>query len=143
MARTILCIEDEQDTGDLLQSILEREGYVVVRAADGRQATSLIGTMQPPMLILLDIVVHYANGFELLAAFRQHHEWKHVPIVMVSADYYEPDIQRALSEGATAYVEKSPGLQDLMRTVKQVLSSLASEGSVASAPAKPQNGRTP
>ncbi len=143
MARTILCIEDEQDTGDLLQSILEREGYVVVRAADGRQATSLIGTMQPPMLILLDIVVPYANGFELLAAFRQHHEWKHVPIIMVSADYYEPDIQRALSEGATAYVVKNPELQDLMQTVKQVLSSLASEGSVASAPAKSQNGRTP
>ncbi len=130
MSRTILCVEDEQDTGDLLQSILEGEGYGVVRALDGRQAINLLTTIQPPRLILLDIVVPYANGFELLAAFRQHPDWKSVPIIMVSADYYEPDIQRALAAGATAYVVKKPGLHDVVATVNRVLSASASEGTV-------------
>ena len=135
MAHTVLCIEDEQDTGDLLQQILEGAGYAVLRATDGRQAMGFLETIQPPKLILLDIVVPYANGFELLAAFRRHPDWKSVPIIMVSADYYEPDIQRALAAGATAYVVKKPGLQDLVQTVNQVLSASASEGAAEPAAA--------
>lgn len=122
MSRTILCVEDEQDTADLIRMILAREGYTAVLAADGRQAICLIETMLPPALILLDVVVPYVNGFELLAALRRNPDWQHVPIIMVSADYYQPDIQRALAEGANAYVVKTPGLQDLARTVNQVLS---------------------
>lgn len=133
MSRTILCVEDEQDTGDLVQTILEREGYTVVRAADGRQAICLIETMLPPSLILLDVVVPYVNGFELLIALRRNPDWQHVPIIMVSADYYEPDIQRALAEGATAYVVKTAGLQNLVRAVSQVLTPSATEEPAAPA----------
>lgn len=121
MSRTILCVEDEQDTGDLLQAILEREGYHVVRAADGRQAICLIETMLPPALILLDVVVPYVNGFELLTGLRANPDWGHLPIVMLSADSYGPDIQRTLNDGATAYVVKQPGFRELIRTLDRIL----------------------
>lgn len=121
MSQTILCVEDEQDTGDLLQAILEREHYHVVRAADGRQAVCLIETMLPPALILLDIVVPYVNGFELLTGLRANPDWQHIPIVMLSADSYEPDIQRALDNGATAYVVKQSGFQELIQTLNRIL----------------------
>ena len=121
MSQTILCIEDEEDTGNLIQALLEREGYLVVRARDGRQALCLFETMRPPALVLLDVVVPYVNGFEQLAALRKNPAWQHTPIIMVSADYYQPDIQRALTEGATAYVVKKPGLQDLIQKVRQIL----------------------
>ena len=134
MSRTILCVEDEEDTGNLIQLTLEREGYVVVRARDGRQAICLIETMLPPGLILLDLVVPYVNGFELLGALCRNPDWKHVPIIMLSADYYEPDIQRALAEGAHAYVVKNPGLHELVQTVRQLLSVPATEGSTEPTP---------
>ena len=134
MTRTILCVEDEEDTGNLIQLTLEREGYVVARARDGRQAICLIETMLPPGLILLDLVVPYVNGFELLGALTRNPDWKHVPIIMLSADYYEPDIQRALAEGAHAYVVKNPGLYELVQTVRQLLSVPATEGSMEPTP---------
>jgi CheY-like chemotaxis protein len=123
MSQTILCIEDEEDTGNLIQALLEREGYTIVRARDGRQALCLFETMRPPALILLDVVIPYVNGFEQLSTLRNNPDWQHTPIIMVSADYYQPDIQRALAEGATAYVVKKPGLQDLIHKVRQVLSA--------------------
>ena len=134
MSRTILCVEDEEDTGNLIQLTLEREGYVVARARDGRQAICLIETMLAPRLILLDLVVPYVNGFELLGALRRNPNWKHVPIIMLSADHYEPDIHRALAEGATAYVVKNPGLYELVQTVRQLLSVPATQGSTEPAP---------
>ena len=134
MSRTILCVEDEEDTGNLIQLTLEREGYVVARARDGRQAICLIETMLPPALILLDLVVPYVNGFELLGAFTRNPDWQHVPIIMLSADYYEPDIQRALAGGAHAYVVKNPGLYELVQTVRQLLSVPATQGSTEPTP---------
>ena len=134
MTRTILCVEDEEDTGNLIQLTLEREGYVVARARDGRQAICLIETMLPPALILLDLVVPYVNGFELLGALSRNPDWQHVPIIMLSANYYEPDIQRALAEGAHAYVVKNPGLQELVQTVRRLLSVPATQGSTEPTP---------
>lgn len=123
MSRTIFCVEDEPDTGALLQKTLESAGYAVVRAADGRQAVCLIETTLPPSLILLDVVVPYVNGFELLAGLRRNPDWQHVPIIMVSADHYQPDIERALAEGANAYVVKTSGFHDLLETVNRLLPS--------------------
>lgn len=134
MPRTILCVEDEPDTGALLQTTLERAGYAVVRAADGRQAVCLIETTLPPALILLDVVVPYVNGFELLAGLRRNPDWQHVPIVMVSADHYQPDIERALAEGANAYVVKTPGFHNLVETVHRLLPSPSLDAATEPAP---------
>ncbi|MBH0200256.1 MAG: response regulator [Nitrospira sp.] len=147
MARTILCVEDEEDTGNLIQAMLEREGYEVTRARDGRQAVLLIETTLPPALILLDVVIPYVNGFELLEALRHNPDWCHVPIVMLSADYYEPDIQRARREGATAYVVKKLGLQGLIEEVTRVLPAPAppapapDQDTVMAAPIAPRKRR--
>jgi len=121
MGTKVLVVEDEQDTADLLKSILEREGFSVLHAGDGRQASALIDTIRPPSLVLLDLVIPYMNGFELLGVIRHHPDWQEVPVIMLSADYYEPDIQRALREGATSYVVKQPGLHNLTQTIVQVL----------------------
>ncbi|HMS83959.1 MAG TPA: response regulator [Nitrospira sp.] len=117
----VVVVEDEPDTADLLIRTLEREGLSIVHAKDGRQATTLIETIAPPSLVLLDMVIPYVSGFELLGIIRRHPNWQQVPILMVSADYYEPDIQRALQEGATAYIVKSRGFSDLLRAMKQIL----------------------
>lgn len=121
MKQQVLMVEDEQDTADLVKTILEREGFSVLHAKDGRQATTLIETMQTPSLILLDMVIPYANGFEVLNAIRRHPDWNNVPVLMLSADYFEPDIKRAIREGATTYLVKQPGLSDLLPTIRRLV----------------------
>ncbi len=123
MKNTILVVEDEQDTADLLKSILERDGYAVVHVKDGRQAIALTETIRCPSLILLDMVVPYVNGFELLGVIRSHSDWQQVPVIMVSANSYPPDIQRALAEGATDYLIKSDSQGELLKKIRKVLGS--------------------
>ena len=122
MKQKVLVVEDEQDTADLLKHVLEREGYSVLQVKDGRQATALVGTVRPPSLVLLDLVIPYVSGPEVLRMIREDPDWKQVPIIVLSADSYEPDIRRALSEGATAYVTKQKGSLGLLAAVKQTLS---------------------
>lgn len=143
MTPTILSIEDEQDTSALLKSVLERDGYHVVHAADGRQAICLIETMLPPALILLDVILPYVNGFELLIALRLNPDWKHVPIIMVSADSCAADIERALAHGATDYVVKTAGIEEVMRKVRRALSSVVVDAppAVTEAPVRPMPTR--
>lgn len=126
MKHKILVVEDEQDTADLLKQVLEREGFSVLQAKDGRQASSLIGTSAPPSLVLLDLVVPYVSGSELLKLIRDHPDWCQTPVIVVSADSYEPDIQQALHQGATAYVTKQKGSAGLIEAMKRVLPPLSS-----------------
>lgn len=121
MRTKVLVVEDEQDTADLLKSILERGGFSVLHAGDGRQASTLIDTICPPSLVLLDLVIPYVSGFELLDVIRRHPYWQGIPVIIMSADYHEPDIQRALRAGATAYVVKQLGLHALIQAIVQVL----------------------
>ena len=125
MKHKVLVVEDEQDTADLLKRILEREGFSVLQAKDGRQASTLIGTVRPPSLILLDLVLPYVSGSELLKAIRKHPDWQHTPIIVVSADSHEPDIQRALSNGATAYVLKQKGSKVLLEEMNRIIPTSA------------------
>ena len=126
MKHKILVVEDEADTADLLKRVLEREGFSVLQAKDGRQAATMIGTVRPPSLVLLDLVVPYVSGSELLKLIRDHPEWCQTPVIVLSADSYEPDIQRALHQGATAYVTKQKGSVGLIEAMRRVLHHPAS-----------------
>lgn len=121
MKQTIMLVEDEEDTATLLKSILEREGFSVLHAKDGRQAAVLIQTIRPPSLVLLDLIIPFVSGSEVLRMTRELPAWKQTPIVVLSANSYEPDIQRALGEGATAYVTKQKGSAGLLQAVKRLL----------------------
>lgn len=121
MKHKVLVVEDEQDTAELLKRVLEREGFSVLQAKDGRQASTMIGTVRPPSLVLLDLVVPYVSGAELLKLMREHPDWCRTPVIVVSADSYEPDIQQAMRQGATAYVTKQRGSAGLIETMNRVL----------------------
>ncbi|MDH4083572.1 MAG: response regulator [Nitrospira sp.] len=121
MKNKILLVEDEVDTANLLKSVLEREGFSVIQAKDGRQARTLVDTTQPPSLVLLDLVLPYVSGSELLKLIRHHPDWQYTPIIVLSADSHEPDIQRALDDGATAYVTKQKGSKVLLQEVRRVM----------------------
>ena len=94
MSQTTLCIEDEKDTGNLVQRILEHEEFCVSRARADRQASCLIEIVLPPTLIRLDTVVPYVNGFELFGVLCRNPDWQHMPIMTVDANCEELDTQQ-------------------------------------------------
>ena len=102
----VLVAEDDQSIAFLLQFLLEREGYQVVMASDGQQAIQLIDSLPPPQLAILDIMMPYADGFEVLAHLRTKPDWQAIPVIMLTAKSQEKDIVRALDAGASDYVVK-------------------------------------
>lgn len=119
--QTILIVEDDEDMVTLLQFLLEREGYQAVVATEGRQARTLVETLPPPRLVLLDVMLPYHNGFELVTYIRSKEPWHDVPIVMLTADSAERDIVRALDAGASDYVVKPFNPKELMARLRRFL----------------------
>ena len=105
-ARTALVVEDDVDIGTLLQWVLEREGFEVTLLGDGRQALERIAAGPPTGLVLLDVMLPHASGYELLLALRSDARWKPVPVIMLTAKSQEQDIVKALDAGANDYIPK-------------------------------------
>jgi len=121
--RSILIVEDEEDTASLIRLKFEEERWIVVHAKDGRVASSLIETLSPTSIVLLDMVLPYCNGYELLMEFRNHQNWKHVPIIMISANSYAPDIRKAMQLGASGYIVKADGVDEMRNQIHKVLNA--------------------
>ncbi len=118
---TLLMAEDEEDTASLLRFLLERSGYQVVHAPDGKQAQQLIDTMPAPSLVLLDIMLPHISGLQLLPYIRKKPEWKQVPIIMLTADSSEHDIEQALASGANDYMVKPFNPRELSARLSRFL----------------------
>lgn len=117
---SILVVEDDEHIAHLLEFILQREGYSVQVANDGRIAQQLIEqTKTPPSLILLDVMLPYVDGFELVRAARKRPEWRDVPIMMLTAKTQEQDIVRALDAGANDYIVKPFQPNELMARLRR------------------------
>lgn len=104
--RTALVVEDDDQIVHILRFILEREGFDVSTALDGRTALSFIERLPPPALVTLDVMLPHADGYELLARIRSTPGWENVPVVLLTARSQEKDIVRALDAGANDYLVK-------------------------------------
>ncbi len=90
-ARSALVVEDDDQICYILKFILEREGFVVNIARDGRAAEDLIGRMQPPAIVTLDVMLPHADGFTLLKRIRATPGWEAVPVILLTARSQEKD----------------------------------------------------
>lgn len=118
---TVLMVEDEEDTADMLRFLLEREQYRVLSASTGRHALALIDHNAPPDLVLLDVILPFVNGLQLLTYIRSKAEWATVPVLMLTADGSEHDVRRALQSGATDYLLKPFKPQELCARLRRYL----------------------
>lgn len=114
-------VEDDLSIAMLVRFILERDGYRVDHAADGREAQRKIATLAAPSVVLLDIMLPYADGFELITAIRAQAGWEKVPVMMLSAKGSGTDIERALDLGADDYIVKPFQPDELKARVRRLL----------------------
>lgn len=103
---TALVVEDDRLIAKLLRFVLERDGFRVRHASDGRAAQQMIGEIEPPDVVLLDIMLPYVDGFELIGLIRAREGWQRTPVLMLSSKGSERDIARALDAGADDYMVK-------------------------------------
>ena len=113
----ILIIEDEEAISRLLSTMLQAEGYETVAAESGISALHM-ATVQLPEAILLDLGLPDMDGMEVLSKLKN---WYGGPIIVVSAREDEGDKVAALDLGATDYVTKPFGTQELLARVRSAL----------------------
>lgn len=117
---TVLIVEDDDDMAVLMQRILEKDGWTVHRAVDGKGAKELISRLAPPALVTLDIFLPDTSGVDLILHVKDTPGWERVPIVMVTAKPKDKDVNWAIKSGATAYLVKPFKPDELRDCVRRV-----------------------
>ena len=108
--KKILVVDDEAYIVELVKFNLEKEGYQVIVASDGRNALKMVQTEQPD-LVLLDIMLPNIDGLEVCRILKQSPDTNSIPIIMLTAKGDEFDTVLGLEMGADDYIKKpfSPG----------------------------------
>ena len=110
----ILIVEDEESLADSVRYNLEREGYAVSIAMDGRKALERF-RKEPPALVILDLMLPEVSGLDVCRAIRAE---SLVPIIMVTAKDSEADKVAGLELGADDYVTKPFSVRELVSRVR-------------------------
>lgn len=120
-APRLLVVEDDADISYVIRFMLEREGFAVELAHDGREAEARIAAGDPPALAVLDVMLPFVDGFQLLKKIRATAAWSAVPVIMLTAKSQEGDIVRALDAGASDYVVKPFQPEELLARVRRLV----------------------
>jgi DNA-binding response OmpR family regulator len=113
----VLVVDDDADIRGLLRELLERQGYQVTEAANGRDGLRALYA-SPPDVVLLDVSMPELDGWETLERIRDVSE---VPVAMLTARAAELEKVRGLKGGADDYITKPFGRQELLARIEAML----------------------
>lgn len=116
-----LVVEDNEHVAYMLDFILRRAGYDVTSVSNGRDAQAAIENIPPVDVLLLDLMLPYVSGYQLITQIRDNPTWQHVPIVVLSAKVLEQDIVKALDLGANDYVTKPFRPEELLARLRRIV----------------------
>lgn len=114
-----LIVEDDDNIAYLLQFMLERENFRVDLQREGRSAMAYVQTKPPVDIVLLDVMLPFVDGFQLVELIRATPAWAGVPVLMLTAKTREQDAVRALDSGASDYIHKPFAPNELMARVRR------------------------
>ena len=117
MVETVLVVDDEVNLREMMRLYLEREGYRVVVAGNGRDAL-YVARSEKPDLVLLDLMMPEMGGYDFMRLFNKESD---TPVIMLTAKLEQSDKVAGLELGADDYVTKPFGVQELIARVRAVL----------------------
>lgn len=120
--KTVMIIEDEADAAELFAEMMRVNGFRVIKMFSSAPAIPIIA-QEKPDLILLDIMMPDISGLEVLRYMRREPDLAKIPVIVVSAKSMPGDIKIGLEAGASMYLTKPVGFQDLKQAVEKVLSA--------------------
>jgi DNA-binding response OmpR family regulator len=118
--RRVLVADDEPHIGRIIQMKLEQGPYEVTLVADGRAALDELQGAEPIDVVLLDIMMPYATGLEVLAEARQLPHRRDTPIIILTAKGQDADRRQALELGATDFFTKPFSPKKLLARVDEL-----------------------
>ena len=124
-ALRVLVVEDEPDIAALVAYQLAHAGYGVRTASNGREALRAL-EMDPPDLMVLDLLLPEVSGFEVLETVRSSEETRRLPVVVLTARGDEQDRIRGFELGADDYIAKPFSPRELVLRVEAVLRRMGS-----------------
>lgn len=121
----VLVVEDDEQIAYLLEFMLTREGFAVEVAHDGEEAALRLQRSPVPVGVLLDSMLPYRNGIELVRLIRDNPATARIPVVMLTGKSGETDIVRALEAGVSDYVVKPYQPSELVARLRRLLAAKA------------------
>jgi CheY-like chemotaxis protein len=117
----VLVIEDDPQISYLLTLVIKQEGFEVRTAANRAQVVSALRQLPSPDLVLLDVNLPDANGFDILERMKQHPVLKSIPVIMLTGEATRENVIRGLAEGADGYITKPFEVPILRNGIRYVL----------------------
>lgn len=122
MPKKILAVDDERHIVRLVEVNLQRAGYEVVTAYDGREALEKVAA-ETPDLIVLDVMMPYMDGFEVLKNLKADPSTAEIPVIMLTAKAQDADVFRGWQSGVDCYLTKPFNPMELLTFVKRIFDS--------------------
>ena len=116
----ILLVEDNEMNRDMLSRRLERKGFAVVMAEDGRAGVAM-AVSEAPDLILLDMSLPLVDGWEVARQIKAGPKTKSIPIIALTAHAMSGDRERALEAGCDEYDTKPVEFPRLLAKIEAIL----------------------
>lgn len=117
---SILVVDDEERVFDVIEGLLMREGYQLTYAPSALEAIQKLDALQPDV-ILLDVMMPQMDGIEACRQIKANPNWKHIPIIIVTALTSKEDLARSLDAGADDFISKPINSLELRARVRSML----------------------
>ena len=127
MPKKILAVDDEKNIVRLVQAVLERHGFQVITAYDGKEALEKIASEHPD-LVILDVMMPYMDGFEVLQTMRRNAATREIPVIMLTAKSQDQDVFRGWQSGVDLYLTKPFNPTELVSFVKRIFKTDGGSG---------------
>lgn len=119
MAKKILAVDDEKHIVRLVQINLQKEGYDVVTASNGREALERMAVDKPD-LVIMDVMMPEMDGFSALEKLKGDPATADIPIIMLTAKAQDADVFQGWKSGADLYLTKPFNPQELLTFVRRI-----------------------
>ncbi|MGI8741786.1 MAG: response regulator [Bryobacteraceae bacterium] len=122
-ANTALVVEDDAASREVLRRLLEKEGWIVFEADNGRSALEQLGQNQPAV-VLLDLMMPEMDGFEFLDEIHSHKAWKSIPVIVITAKELTEEDRLRLNGHVSRVLQKGQyRREELLEQVSQLVAA--------------------
>ena len=121
MPKHILIVDDSKTVRNLVAFIMKKEGFKVTMAEDGLDGLEKLYSSHDIDLIISDINMPRMDGFTFIKTVREQEAYRDLPIVVLSTEGQEKDIQQGIQLGANLYMVKPAQPESMVKNVQMLL----------------------
>ena len=122
MSQKILVVDDEPHIVRLVQVNLEKAGYIVTTASNGKEALEAVDSEQPDLMVL-DVMMPEMDGMETLKRLKGNPETDEIPVILLTAKAHDADVFEGWKSGADLYLTKPFNPSELLLFVLRIFKS--------------------